>query len=42
MPVGRRELMLGTLGMALALAAGPRRIEAEQAKVPQPFRRSGT
>jgi uncharacterized secreted repeat protein (TIGR03808 family) len=37
MPVGRRELMLGTLGMALALAAGPRRIEAEQAKVPQPF-----
>jgi len=37
MAVGRRELMLGTLGMGLALGAGPRAAKAEDTDIPQPF-----
>ena len=37
MAVGRRELMLGTLGMGLALAAGPRPARSEEGEIPQPF-----
>ena len=37
MAVGRRELMLGTLGMGLALAAGPRPLKAEDTDIAQPF-----
>jgi uncharacterized secreted repeat protein (TIGR03808 family) len=37
MAVGRRELILGTLGMGLALAAGPRPARAEEGEIPQPF-----
>jgi hypothetical protein len=37
MAVGRRELMLGALGMGLALAAGPRPARAEEGEIPQPF-----
>ena len=36
MAVGRRELMLGTLGMGLALAAGFRPVRA-QGNIAQPF-----
>ena len=36
MAVGRRELMLGPLGMGLALAAGPRPARAEEGEIPQP------
>jgi uncharacterized secreted repeat protein (TIGR03808 family) len=37
MAVGRREMMLGTLGMGAALAAGPRTARAVDADIPQPF-----
>ncbi len=37
MAVGRRELMLGTLGLGVALAAGPRPLKAEDTDIPQPF-----
>jgi uncharacterized secreted repeat protein (TIGR03808 family) len=37
MALGRRELMLGALGMGLALAAGPRPARAEEGEIPQPF-----
>jgi len=37
MAVGRREMMLGTLGMGVALAAGPRPAKAADVDIPQPF-----
>jgi uncharacterized secreted repeat protein (TIGR03808 family) len=37
MAVGRREMMLGTLGMGVALAAGPRPAKAADVGIPQPF-----
>jgi uncharacterized secreted repeat protein (TIGR03808 family) len=37
MAVGRREVMLGTLGIGVALAAGPRRARAVDVDIPQPF-----
>jgi hypothetical protein len=37
MTVGRREMMLGTLGMGVALAAGPRPAKAVDVDIPQPF-----
>jgi hypothetical protein len=37
MAVGRREMMLGTLGMGVALAAGPRPAKAADVEIPQPF-----
>jgi uncharacterized secreted repeat protein (TIGR03808 family) len=38
MTVGRRQVMLGTLGMGVALASGPRTAQARaEADIPQPF-----
>jgi uncharacterized secreted repeat protein (TIGR03808 family) len=37
MALGRRELMLGALGMGLALATGPRPARAEEGEIPHPF-----
>jgi uncharacterized secreted repeat protein (TIGR03808 family) len=37
MTVGRRQLMLGTLGLGAALAAGPREAQAREETLPGPF-----
>ena len=38
MTVGRRQVMLGTLGLGVTLASGPRTAHGrDQADIPQPF-----
>jgi hypothetical protein len=37
MTVGRRQVMLGSLGLGVAVATGPRIASAREAEVPQPF-----
>jgi uncharacterized secreted repeat protein (TIGR03808 family) len=37
MTVGRRQVMLGTLGLSVAVAAGPRLSGARETEAPQPF-----